>query len=162
MLTGQAKVDYQREYMRRRRAGLGKPPKGEREPTRAEIRDIEYLARSRHTRRWDLKQQVLKLKTDEDVVDFVRRQRQEKRDRRANARARAEAKALNEMLDRAEYEAEVQEWEFSRWPRKVFTCIFCDAASGKAKMSGNGLHAICLDCAREAVRILESNAPPEV
>ena|GEM_PF-5337214 len=33
MLTGQAKVDYQREYMRRRRAGVAKPPKAEREPT---------------------------------------------------------------------------------------------------------------------------------
>lgn len=59
----------------------------------------------------------------------------------------------------AQNEAVKNDWEFSRWPKQIFTCVFCDATSDKAKMSGNGVTSICLDCARESVRILESNAP---
>jgi hypothetical protein len=164
MLTGQAKVDYQREYMRRRRAGEGKPPKAEREPTRSELRSAKYYLHNNHNRlSWKLDlvayDDDVGVVSTTDVAGAVRILREHRAELRAKKKARAFESDLRAWDWAAHADADENGWEYSAWPRRVFRCMFCDATSDKAKMSGNGVTAISLDCARESVRILESNEP---
>jgi hypothetical protein len=161
MLTGQAKT-YQREcmheYMRRERAG--KLPK--RDP--AKPKKFGLLDDLLDTDPWLQKRRKLKRKLvyANDIDEMVRILREYKAEAKAK-RAAKEAKEAKWYLEREHSvlrcEADRNDWKYSQWPKQVFTCIFCDKTSEKFKLMGNGLNAICRDCAMNAVRILESNGP---
>jgi hypothetical protein len=161
-LTGQAKTEYQKEYMRRRRAGLGKPPKAEREPTWSELRRVRRHKNPRSPGFYFIVQLLAGL--DRTAPDFelqaVRRIREHKAALKAKANERKNALTIDSTIDSAIRDARLNGREFSEWPRKVYRCMFCDNTSENHKMSGNEYVCICLDCARESVSIMESNQPP--
>lgn len=94
-----------------------------------------------------------------ETAQRIRDRKRERREHRLELKAKAKAKAERHATDAAEWEGRENGWEFSQWPKKIFTCVFCAATSDRAKMVRQGGIALCLDCARVSVKMLESNAP---
>jgi hypothetical protein len=164
-LTGQAKTEYQKLYMRRRRAGLGKPPKAEREPTMQELFTVRHLARCQHGARfYSTCMNRLLIGLEKNAPDFELQAVRRVREHRAELRAKANEKKKVSTIDRAALDARIDARlngrEFSVWPRKWHQCMFCDNTSEKHKMAGTEYAFICRECARKAVNLMESNQPP--
>jgi hypothetical protein len=157
-LTGQAKTDYQKEYMRRRRAGLGKPPKAEREPTRRELSTVRRLVRVRFYSTSTMNRLLAGL--DENARDFELQAVRLVRKHKAELRVKANERKKTSTMDSAVLDARLNGREFSVWPRKWPQCTLCGNTSEKHKMAGTRYTFICLDCARDAVTLMESNQPP--
>jgi ClpX C4-type zinc finger len=151
VLTGKLKTDYQREYMRRRRAGLptAKPrQKAEWKPSRRTVEQVSHWVRVAHHRPWRLRglgAQVLAGMTfvpDQDgkiqMTDAVW------------AELCRRYKTLTDQR-RAEREREREEAAKPRPPR----CMFCgEAKSPQRIMVGNGSRLICEQCVAESAAIV--------
>jgi hypothetical protein len=113
MLKGEAKVAYQREYMRRKRAGLPtaiKPKPREWKPTQRMIDELEWWAKYPSQRRSRIADRVLDgliLDNDESWWEACRRYK------RLQDERRAERKADKEQEKKFEEE------------RKILHCSFC-------------------------------------
>lgn len=174
MLTGQAKADYQRaymrSYMRRKRAGTQSFPRkiaDENDPiTEAEMQKwLETEARLGR-----IGERILGVKfvapTRKDAENRIRRgrkRRREQREHRAVLKARKiERQAKQELevnayeLRMAEYTAEQNGWLFDTWPPAE--CPYCGRTKDKVRMAGTSWRQVCRDCARKIVAICESNS----
>jgi hypothetical protein len=173
MLSGQAKTDYQKEYMRRRRAGLGKPPMAERESgelTEAELRSAEKLVQFGKEIRLAFRDEPITGATEEEIRDHAQKSREWRRERREHRRelrnkaaagkAEWQARMDRQALLFAEIDAHKNGWGFSPWPKPIFHCVFCDKTSDETRMAGDHVTHVCRDCARELVRVCESSQSP--
>lgn len=142
MLTGEAKTAYQREYMRRKRAGLPTAkPKPEWQPSQRMIDQIAFWYRRQHNKPWQLRGpwhkviDGLKLENGDEAqwMEACRRLKAYQDDLRAEAKARKE--------------------EASK--PKVHHCSFCrKPASPRRALFGDRWAFICQPCATKAAKRL--------
>jgi hypothetical protein len=130
MLKGQAKADYMRAYMRRKRAGLPTTTAKPWQPSQGMIDQVAYWARVRASGRISsVGARILgdlPLDTDASFAEALRR-------------LRAHQAAL-----RAGRKAQPQE---AGQPRR---CWFCDKP--RRPLYGDAVRSICARCARKAVK----------
>ena len=148
MLKGQAKIDYQREYMRRKRAGLPTAkPKPEWQPTERMIDEIKWWAQHPWKAGATGRQVIagLILDNDESWMEACQRYKAITDERRAKRKA---DKEREKKLDEE---------------RKILRCSFCDkpmTETGKIQWFGMGYERrdgtkvydaiICEPCVTEA------------
>ena len=165
MLTGDAKRAYQREYMRRKRAGeptrepqkpkKPKPEKPEREPDWEAIdREVaHWIKYPRSCPAWsDVvldRRAEFDLRTEKGGQAFGRLYLKARADRRAKRKAEREEEAKRE----AEYEAKL----------RIKRCSFCDTPQSEVGMLwGNDYRLICDICVEQASKaIAETRAASE-
>jgi hypothetical protein len=145
MLKGEAKKIYQRNFMRRKRAGLPpveSKPKPEWRPSQRIIDEIQHWRWLREHQSWRLGARGekiidgLALDTDESWNEACRRY---KADRDA---ARARSKAMRTQTAAAPVKREVR-------------CTFCnEMRSPERRMVTDGFSAICEQCARNAIALM--------
>ena len=152
MLTGDAKRAYQREYMRRKRAGEPtrkpqKPEKPEREPDWEAIdREVaHWIKYPRSCPAWaDVvldRRAEFDLRTEEGGQAFGRLYLKARADHRAKRKAEREEQAKRE----AEYEAE----------RRIKRCSFCGTPQSEVRMLlGDDYRFICETCVEQASKIV--------
>ena len=144
MLKGQAKTDYQREYMHRRRAGLATAKPKAKLPWRpsrrmvATVRHWQYLAQHRPSHLRQPARTIidgLNLTTDGGVLEACRRYQ-------AHLAAR-----------RAARKREAEEREAAK--KAPARCSFCrEPASSDHIMVGDGVHFICESCVAETANAI--------
>jgi len=146
MLKGQAKTDYQREYMRRRRAGLAtaKPKPKAKLPWQPSHRMLETVRHWQHLAQrapWRLRQPALNiidgldLATEEGVFEACRRHQAHLDARRAARKREAEER---EAAKKA--------------PARCSLCGEC--ASPDRFVVGEGIHFICESCVAEVANLI--------
>jgi len=138
MLKGDAKTAYQREYMRKKRAGLptATKPKAEWRPTQAMVDQIQHWRQMRVDEPWRLRDTALRVLdgltnktwTEDDMMEACRR--------------------LKAHQDEREAERERREDELSK--PVVWHCLFCgEPESPERLLYGKGI-SICEKCIDEA------------
>jgi hypothetical protein len=159
-LTGLAKIEYQRAYMRKRRAAArakAKPKakvKREREPHWAALYDLgRWLRHPRYCPQWGEKVIAagIDLETEQGKRDAYRRFLDARREHRAELKAERDADAKR----KAEQAAEMEVWRRS--------CDWCrQPSSDDRRVITNGTHRICIPCAHAVIRCAETGIEPDL